>query len=87
MLAYESAMPPPPGEFDPDSALGKFLEITRRRPMQQRRRSYRPRKNKKQTETLMDILSDKEEDETDGNESDDNDEGEAIDTTFDCALD
>ena len=77
---------PPPGEFKPDSALEHFFETKFRRPIQKQRRAYRPRKSEKQVETLMDIESDVEENETEGGDIDDN-EGEAIDTTFDNALD
>ena len=77
---------PPPGEFKPDSALEKFFEIKLRRPIQKQRKSYRPRKSEKQVETLMDIASDEEENDTERRDIDDDNEGENIDTTFDNAL-
>ena len=71
------------------------MEIKNRRPKQKKRAPYKPRRKEKQVETLMDILSDEEEGDTEedekegGTEEDEKEEHSDgdIDTTFDDVID
>ena len=78
---------PSPENFDPTSALSKFMETKDRRTKQSKRMAYKARVKNARVDTLMDMLdskddTDNEDDHGDAVDSDD----EEIDTTFEDAV-